>query len=273
MGGGALKFHTRYPKSRGTQVTQAPMASRFFTVLPFYYSENVGGDPAFGLTEFRPTAIFNVDLLGSDAGFASSMLTFYNDWVVLGYSYDFQVISLETGTAMIMSVVNWPNNTLPTSQSTMEYLPGCQSKQLTNFNGGAGAQQRIKGYVNVSSLMSVKVAQEAIFWGTGTGNPTTQPSLFLSMANVIGSAGNNYQIRLALKLYVKFWNRNEGGIPTLLSPFGGKAIPATRKEHLKKLKAQCEVLEKEEERVFPPRRGLASPCDSLEEKMEVVGFN
>ncbi len=251
--GGALKFATRYPG--GNRVTQVPMAAVYFTKHTFLETENIGGGAAFTLIEYRPMSLFNQDLGGSDATYASQMLTFYNEYVVLGYSYRFMFQTLETGTGMEFALANWPNNSIPATFNDLKYLPGAKS-QVLGISTGSTGQKWISGYINTTKLFGLNVAVNDSFWGVGTVSPPQECSLYVGVSNISGAAGNSYQIHMNLVTYVKWFNRNEvttlpavvggqgGGPPgNALSVFGMAKGHLDRVGLIKRLKKQVIALE------------------------------
>ncbi len=259
--GGTLKFATRYPG--GSRATQIPMPQTFFTKHAFYLTQNVGGAPAFSLEPYQMNALFNVDLAGGDAGFAAEMSLFYGTYVVLGFSYVVTFLNLETGTGSTVVVVPWPKIEDPTTLNDIEYRAGAKSRMINALNSGS-SKTTLKGYVNLSKLYGMKIANEASFWGVGTADPAIPMQFYIGIAEGAGGT-QNYQLRVHFTFYVKWFNRNEaGGTAAAVGVLGS----AGRGAHIEKLKAHIDNMEKSA--AVKKVRGFPHDCSRLCEDEEKI---
>ncbi len=238
--GGTLKFATRFPG--GNRVTQMPMPQTFFTKHAFYSTGTTNALDDFNLKTFIPSALFNVDSSGADAGFAADMNAFYKFYVVLGYSYRITYQNLTSTSSALFLVVPFSTNTSPpTSLINMEYRAGCKTAVLGVEQGGS-AQKTLSGYVNTSSLFGTKLTEEEEFWGQDTNDPARPTFLYVVGQNMADSRDWDFSFRVHITMYVKWFNREIAGAPTV-------SFNATRAGHIASLKARVAMLDIEEEKV------------------------
>ncbi len=233
--GGSIRFSTRFPG--GNKVTQVPVAQTYFTKHPFYLTGTTNALDDFHVKNFQPSALFNVDTAGADAGFAAAMNDLYQFYVVLGFSWRVEVVNLETASTMTLLAVPWPTGSLPTNVLQMEYRPGCKSV-LLGTKDGAGARKSLSGYVNTSALFGTKLVHEEEFWGQNTTVPARLMHLIIVMQNNVDDQDWNFSFRVHFQIYTKWFNRAVEGFPTVLAP--------TRVAHLEKLKERVVILAPEE---------------------------
>ncbi len=235
--GGVVKFGTRFPGGR--RVTQVPFPQVYFTKHAYRQTVNNTNIAAFTLFAYQPSSLFNVDLLGDDAGFAAALDTFWTTYVVLGYSYEVTFSSRENGDDLQMYVVPWPFIDDPTTSSNMEYRAGAKVVMI-GPNASGDSVKSIRGYVNTSSLVGVKLVNEATFWGSGSTEPTVIPQLYCGISNNLGSTTTG-TFKIALNIYVKWFNRKDAGTPALSALTLGPAHSV--EDHIMSLKRHVDNME------------------------------
>ena len=239
--GGVLKFASRYP---GRHVTQVPYPQTYFTKHPFYFDDSIIDVVTdYDVVVFEPTALFNVDTIGGDAGYASILNAQYERYVVLGFSYKITIVNKHTSSLLYVVSVH-PNSDVPVDDQDAKYRVG--AKQIVVAPGGqANATKTQTGYVNCQGLFGVKVWNEKDFFGVFTTDPTRNAFLYSSVATIDATTTFTYDISVHFQIYVKWFDRDVSGEPAALG--GGGAIgslkmPIDRVAHIGKLEGQLKSL-------------------------------
>ncbi len=230
--GGAQKFHSRYPG--GKNVTQVPYPQTYFTKHPYFISDRITTVSEYDVLVFQPNSLFDIDAVGGDVGYASVLNLQYKRYCVLGYAWTVTITNLHT-TSLIFNVLHWPTSDVPVDLDEIQYRPG--NKQLLIApQGGAGAVKTMHGYVNIQGLTGVEVWNEKDFWGVGTADPARQTFMFVAVAAADGGiTPYEYEFRIQMHMYVKWFNRDASGEP--VGSFEA-AIPASKVDLVKKLEHQ-----------------------------------
>ena len=238
--GGVLKFSTRF--KGGKRTTQVPIPQVYFTKHPCFDSDNI--DVAAGSTfikSYQPSSVFSFDGAGADAGFAASMLSFWNNWVVLGYSYVIEIMNSDNTDAVTVGVLPLSNTTTdPTTFDDFRYRPGAQTRMLAVRTSSKG-NTIFKGYVGTSAIYGIDAAKDDAWWGSGTTDPF-QNSTFLIGAKSINDASTTVlNFRVKLNLYTKWFNRTSIGNPEASLSLGGLAV--NRVTAIEKMQKHIHMLE------------------------------
>ncbi len=236
--GGTLKFATRFKGGRRT--TQVPIAQVYFTKHPALESEAISiTAPNPFIQGWQPSALFNWDLAGADAGFAASMLSFWQNYVVLGYSYHVIFHNTDNSNAIRVGVLPLGNVvTDPTTFDDFMYRPGAQTKMLTT-KANTQATAHFSGYVNSSKIIGTKVWQDSTFYGEGTADPITNSAFLIAAQNLSTLDATAMSFRIKFVFYVKWFNRTAIGDPSTSLA----ALPTAKKvDVIKKLELHLKML-------------------------------
>ncbi len=254
--GGVNKVYGRF--GYGHQTVTSPLPTTLFNKLSFVQQSAHTLVSELVLTELIPNDLFNV--IGTqNAMFADRMITFYENWVVLGFSYSITFVNLETDTPFKCMVLPWFDDSDPTSDAdNMQQQTGCRSKVVAPA-GGSNSLMKFNGYVNINKLIGAKLVDEKAYWGVGSVGPGTanQIRFYLGTQNLNGLLVQDVLIDIKLTMYVKWFslvNQPSVTLSRSIARLGNVMIPertVTEKLKLRKKMiqhpAQPEVKEEEED--------------------------
>ncbi len=245
--GGVLKYSSKF--AGGNLATQVPFPQVYITKLPYYKTANTIAGAAFTLTTFNVNALFDIDTLGGDVGFASAMSNLYRSYVVLGVAWTVTCVNLETDTSLNFGVVMWPSNQAPTDFQGLQFRPGCKTIMVDPIGSGK-TQRTLRGYCDLRKLWGTKIGTEEEFWGTGTTDPTRLLRMYIGLSDNTGNT-KNVQLRVHFQLYTKWFNRNLEGAPAaLIGPLAPNRLVAIERMKFQLAELEASVPEvKEEEKM------------------------
>ncbi len=232
--GGAQKFHSNYP---GKNATESPYPQTYFTKHPYFLSDRITTVGDYDILVFQPNEMFDIDAVGGDVGYATVLNLQYKRYVVLAYQWTVTITNLHTA-SLLFNVLHWPNSDVPVDLEEIEYRPGnCQV--LVAPQGGAGAVKTMKGYVSIEGLTGVQVWNEKDYFGVGTTSPVRTTFMYVAVSSADASTAYNYEFRVQMHMYVKWFNREVSGEPVGVVVAG---TPATRGAHIAQLESQLTEL-------------------------------
>ncbi len=221
--GGTLRLKSNF--GLGVMIAGGTMPNIVFVKHDYRILTTLEDAGPFQVKSLRPNDLTDIDGAGQNASRFQTFVGFYNLWCVVGFSYKVTLINLDNTDSMIGMVVPWGRDETPASQAQMEYMPGCKQKVLSHLVGHH-AMVSFSGYVNINSLVGVKVVNEDDYCGTVDVAPANKIRFYVGIANMDGSGDSfNIQVQVSMKLYTKWSSPNQTAAPAFVDSGGGGTPP------------------------------------------------